>query len=92
METTSNNKLGTRNWKSFAGTRLWVIGKLLQEMRPMGLSFAVFPGCLFHVRMSSKFVRDACKLYRVSYFLVYIFFSFPLPPLHWARLRALGLT
>jgi len=32
----ARNELGTRNWKCFAGTRLWTIGKLLREMRPDG--------------------------------------------------------
>ena len=65
----ARNKLGTRNWTCFAGTRLWAIGKLFWRS-----------------------VRDACRLYRIWHFLLYIFFSFPPPPLHWARLRALGLT
>ena len=44
METTSNissawtaaTNLGHQNWKCFAGTRLWAIGKLLREMWPDG--------------------------------------------------------
>ena len=75
METTSNissawtpaTNLGHEigNLLQVHGTRLWVIGKLLREMRPMGLSFAVFPGFLFHVGISSKFVRDACRGFRI---------------------------
>ena len=57
------------------------LGNCCEKCGPMGLSFAVFLG-----------FRDACRLYRVWHFLLYIFFSFPPPPLHWARLRALGLT
>ena len=37
-----------------------------------------------------RFLRDACKLYSHWYVHTYIFF--PPPPLHWARLRVLGLT
>ena len=35
----ARNKPGTRNWKCFAGTRLWAIGRLLREMRPDGTLF-----------------------------------------------------
>ena len=43
MEVDARNKLGTRNWKCFAGTRLWAIGKLLREMRPDGTLFCRVP-------------------------------------------------
>ena len=58
----AHSKLGTLNWKCFAGTKLWAIGKLLREMRPDGmLCFLATP----------HFLRDACRLY--SFWCIYIF-------------------
>ena len=49
----ARNKLGTRNWKCFAGTRLWEIGKLLREMREVAtgnMTCGLLMGRPHHVR------------------------------------------
>ena len=68
------------------------LGNCCEKCGPMGLFCAVFPQFCSMQLLLRRFLNDGCKIYIFSPFLAYIFLSFPPPPLHWARLRALELT
>ena len=83
--------LGYKTGNCSAGTELWTTGKLLREMRAMGCFASDFPTFLFNVNAAATFLERSLQLVQLA--CTYIYFSFFSPPsLHWARLRALGLT
>ena len=87
----AHHKLRTQTGEFSASTKLSVTGTLLREMRSDGM-LCLRPTFLNFFCSTSKLLphclRDACKSY--SHWCVRTF-SFPPPPLHWARLRALGV-
>ena len=52
----AHSKLGTLNWKCFAGTKLFgQLGNCCEKCGPMGCSASMLPGFLFHVNVATTF-------------------------------------
>ena len=67
------------------------LGKCCEKCGSMGCFASDFPAFLLHVNAATTFSERRIQVVQ-SLVCTYIYFSFPPPPLHWARLRALGLT
>ena len=65
--------------------------KCCEKCGSMGCFASDFPRFLFHVNAATTLSERRLQIVQ-SLVCTYINFSFPPPPLHWARLRALGLT